>query len=377
MSFFKLMNAPKTQDTEYDDARSLFKTMSLDPGKFGSSVKSLIRSLQDLSETALKAATNFETWVMESPNDAGDVGLESKLILKQVTEFDNVTRTALLPKIQPNFLVHLEGYEQRVGEIHKMKEERMRAVKEFDKTRERVRLLENEKKPKQDKIDKAKAQSDEAGLKYEEANRQFIASVNSLNNDRKVTLGGPFKSLIAIFCQYLQKVGAGTSANVRMIDTPVSPRSSPRPNPPPPEEETPAPEPVQSTSTTTAWEQPAQQSDPWSQPAQQSDPWSQPAKQSDPWSEPAKQSDPWSQPAQASDPWGQPAQSGNLFGQPTSYAYQETKHEVVDPGYTGGDELQDDGWNNSFNPVEQGYVQQNQEPAYQYQEDDFGKNPFD
>ena len=368
MSFFKLMNAPKTQDTEYDEARALFKTMSLDPGKFGSSVKSLIRSIQDLSENALKAANNFENWVLESPNDAGDVGLESKLILKQVTEFDTLTKTCLLPKIQPNFLVHLEAYEERVGVIHKMKEERMRAVKEFDKARERLRIAENDKKPKQDKIDKAKAQAEEIGAKYDEANKQFIRSVHGLNEDRKTTLGGPFKSLIAIFCQYLQKIGAGSSANVRMIEAPaVVLKPTPEPATPPPQEQS-YQEPAPQAS------EPAQSSNPWNEPAQSSNPWNEPARSSNPWDEPEDSRNPWGEPPPASA-WGQPAQSGNLFGEPVSYTYQEQKHEVVDPGYTGGDDLQDAGWDNAYNPMDTGYSQPTNNS--QYQDDDFGKNPFD
>lgn len=309
MEFFKLLTAPKTKDPEYEDARLLFKTMYLDPDRYSSGARSLVRSIEDLTSACLKLATDFNDWCSEAPNDAGEIAEEAHVTLTRATQLDNLTESFLFPRIQPNFVDALVTYKDRVEEVHKMKEERNRTVKEFDKARERVRILENDKKPKQDKIDKAQAQSEEAQRIYEQSNRQFIDNVNNLGRERIVTLGGPFKSLTAILCQYLQQIGAGEVTIVKPLPKPSVPHEVQH------QEETPAP----------------------------------------------------AVPEQ-NEPKG-------LFGELVGYSYNEPSHPVHDPGYQG-DDLQDDGWDNPFNPVEQGYVQQNS-VSYTYTDDGFGKNPFD
>ena len=308
MEFFKLLAAPKTKDPEYEDARLLFKTMYLDPGRYETAVRSLVRSIQDLSGACLKIATAFDSWCEESPSDAGDIAIESRRVAHQATQLDELTTRALMPKIQPNFLSKLAEYKQRVTEVHKLKEERNRLVKEFDKARERVRLAEEDKKPKQDKIEKAQAQCQEATAKYEAANREFIDNVNKLGQERIATFGGPVKSLFAILALYLQEAGAGSDVTVKMLEAPKVSRPAPKVE----------------TSQQQAAEEP--------------------------------------------EPQG-------MFGQPVAYTYDEPQSGgiVGDPGYQG-DDLDDDGWNNSFNPVEQGYVQQGTHSTY---DNDFGKNPFD
>ena len=315
MEFFKLLAAPKTKDPEYEDARLVFKTMYLDPGRYETAVRSLVRSIQDLSGACLKIATAFDSWCEEAAADAGDIAIESRRVAQQATELSELTTRALMPKIQPNFLSRLDEYKQRVAEVHKLKEERNRLVKEFDKARERVRIAEEDKKPKQEKIEKAQAQCQEATAKYEAANREFIDNVNKLGQERIETFGGPVKSLFAILGQYLNEAGAGGDVTVRLLEAPKVSRPSPK---------------VETQETT-----------------QQ-------------------------QVAEEPEPQG-------MFGQPVAYTYNEPQSGgiVADPGYQG-DDLDDDGWNNSFNPVEQGYVQQGTHSGYGYQDDnDFGKNPFD
>ena len=178
------VSAPKTKDEQYDEARLLFKSHALSASKFSSAIKSLVRLCHDLSAACVKASNDYCEWVTaEGPG--GEIGAEARRVLLRAQQYDSITNESLLPKVQPHFISHLELYCQEVANIHKMKVERNKLMKEYDKAREMVRLLEAEKKPKQDKIDAAKVRSDECLAKYEAANKLFIDSVYRLNEERR------------------------------------------------------------------------------------------------------------------------------------------------------------------------------------------------
>jgi hypothetical protein len=82
----------------------------------------------------------------------------------------------------------------------------MAAVKEYDKSREYLRLLEASKKSKKADIDKARAKAEDLRGKYAAANSEFIREVETFKAACPAKIGDPFKTLITIFCQYVRRI---------------------------------------------------------------------------------------------------------------------------------------------------------------------------
>ena len=389
------VSAPKTKDEQYEEARLLFKTHALSASKFSSSIRALVRLSTDLSNACVKASNDYCEWAT-SEGAGSEITSEARQVLVRAQQYRDITEECLLPKLQPHFISHLELYEQEVANIHKMKVERNKLMKEYDKARELLRLLENDKKPKPDKIDAARVRSDECLAKYEAANKLFIDSVHRLNEERRKTLGDPFKSLAAIFCQYFTKIGSGSSTSYSFSTPSYTPPPKTEAHYDPPYEATPTPAPVATPTPAPAPEPepapaptpapaPAPADDPWATPAQQptpaddpwaspkveptpeptpepvavraadppppanDDPWAQPA-QNDPWatSSQAAQNDPWATSAQAQqdDPWAQPAQN-DPWAQPAQSDPWGGSTQQQDDPWGGSTQQQQDPWGGS------------------------------
>lgn len=303
MSFFnkiKLISAPKTQDEEYEQANNLFKSFKVDQSKLAAAVKCVAKSIEEVGDSFVKMSTSVLTWCEEAPAEFKDSAAAAKT---KAEKFKSITAGMLLPKFEPNFVAPLRQYDARIQEIRKLKEERNKSCKEFDKAREYVRILETAKKQKPEEIEKAKEQSAQAQEKYEASNKNFIATVKMFDQERRDTglLAKAFQSVTAIFCKYIRSIDGD--------NTPI---------PQAPAKEEP--------STVKFAEEP---------------------------------------------------QQDNGFG---------SDLRRTDSGFEYAEELQDDGWKESFNPIEEGYGASNpfdEAPAdtgygsNTTYDDDYGKNPFD
>jgi hypothetical protein len=198
------VNAPKTEDTQYDEARAVFKSHAIDAPRYATSARALAKAIKDLSTVCLKAAADVKDWIDEEA--PAQMRSKAMLVYTSATQFDELTTSLVVNRIEPNFVAPVLAYQISVDDLHKIKIARMDAVKEYDKAREYHRLLETAKKPKKADIDKAKIKSDESQQRYAAANQQFIDAVAQFAVTRRTTLGDPFRSLLAIFCQYIRKV---------------------------------------------------------------------------------------------------------------------------------------------------------------------------
>jgi hypothetical protein len=210
MSFFdaiKAVGAPKTEDPQYNQASELFKSYRIESAKLVGQARSLVKVIEEFAHASVKVSTDASNWIhtVDSEN-ASDLKAQSTLVVAAAQAFETETTNKLALRIDPNFAAGLVAHDNQIAEVAKVREARKAAVREYDKQRELLRQAETAKKPKPDQIEKARAKSDEAKARYEEANVQFLDAVAKLTESRKTSLGDPLKNIIAIFSQFIQHV---------------------------------------------------------------------------------------------------------------------------------------------------------------------------
>jgi hypothetical protein len=199
------LSAPKTQDPEYDQALATYKKIGIDPTVFATTIRHLLRDLNDLVIACHKCTAHASVWVSDG---SPELQVTMHEIVHNADTFEQLTASLVTARIDPNFIAPLREYEQSVTRLHRKKKERTQARKEYDKIREMLRLMEADKKQKKEKIDQTRAKHDELKRKYDQANADFIQSVNALSEERRTTLANPFKSLSGIFSQYVRAITA-------------------------------------------------------------------------------------------------------------------------------------------------------------------------
>jgi hypothetical protein len=208
------VNAPKTEDAEYEEARTFFKTCEdLDLKAYGQTVRSLGHSITDLSASFLKFTTAAKAWVDQgAPSD-----LQAKAILSThtATRMNDFAKSLIESRIEPVFINPLITYGASRSALAKVKHARMAAVSEYDKAREYLRRLETAKKPKKADLDKARAKTEETKTKYLALNAQFLAETATFREAIPGALGTPFQSMVALFCQYIRKIHPGLDVDVK------------------------------------------------------------------------------------------------------------------------------------------------------------------
>jgi hypothetical protein len=160
----KAVMAPKTQDANYEEACAALASYSIKSDKFASSLTALLKQIHELGSIWRKCSDDATKWATEDA-PAEDLSAAER-IASFSASFDEFTDTSLTYRLEPNFLLPFRAYEASVGELHKLKEQRENARKEFDRDRPIQTQLQNAKKAKQSDIDKAKAKADEAERKY-------------------------------------------------------------------------------------------------------------------------------------------------------------------------------------------------------------------
>jgi hypothetical protein len=200
----KAVIAPKTEDSQYDEVRTVLLSSSIESEKYLSSLRNLLKHLHEFGRICQKCANDLTIWMTE------EAPPQQSLTAKRVTDFarsfDDFTDFSLTHRIEPNFAAPFRVYETAVANLQKLKSQREDARKEFDKNREIQKQLETAKKPKQTEIDKAKVKTEEAQEKYERLNTQFIEEMTLFTEERRISLGDPFRVMIALFCKYIQEM---------------------------------------------------------------------------------------------------------------------------------------------------------------------------
>jgi hypothetical protein len=223
----KAVNAPKTEDAHFDEANAAFQSQVIDLAELRESLGVITKSIGRLASTSAKLAEGVSAWLAEGDQEsqpyagaAADLGRYSGACAAQTGEFFEA-------RLAPNFFEPLAAHERRVAEAAKLRTNRGKAVADFDRDRELLRLAETAKKPKQAEIAKARQKCEDSNARYEAANTAFIEAVEQLYGARLALLGDPFKRLFAVFVQFVRQVTPepGAAAPAQRVARP--PRASP------------------------------------------------------------------------------------------------------------------------------------------------------
>jgi hypothetical protein len=221
-----MMSAPKTEDPKYDQARAVFKSHKLDVPKYVGAAKNLARSCHDLSTACKKFADDASLWSREFQAPTAD---QADLVASNSAEWHRASEQ-LQWLVDPNFVVPLTGYGQKVTVLHKLKEARRDAMSKYDEQREFYRLCQNSKGAKPGELEKAKASTEDLEAKYVTANKDFIKAVVHHATERRTTLEEPFRNFSAILCAYFRRMEGGPVPPVRPAATMPLSRPAPMPS---------------------------------------------------------------------------------------------------------------------------------------------------
>jgi hypothetical protein len=201
------VNAPKTEDSQYEEANSLFQTHSIQLSDLRDPLTQLIKILLQFSVTCTKFSANVNTWLTDGDQlTHSTLGPACDDLARYMAAFESQTGPFFQTRIIPNFFDPLVVYEKSVSEVAKLRSNRSKACSDFDRDRELLRLAETAKKPKQSDIDKARQKCDDSHARYDAANVAFIEAVQQLDVARVKSLGDPFKHLTAVFVQFMRQI---------------------------------------------------------------------------------------------------------------------------------------------------------------------------
>jgi hypothetical protein len=230
-------------DAQYEDARTSFKSFTIESAKMVAQAKAICKYIEDFSRAALKVSTDVSTWMNTNEGDAAaEYRAQGATALASAQFLQAESTDVLLSRIDRNFTAGLAEHDARVAECRKIKAARKSAVDDYDKFRELHRQAETAKKPKPDQIEKARLKSEEAKTRYEQTNAQFLEAVFQLGQDRKRLLGDRLKAVLAIYFQFLTKVSP-TSGELPALVVPPAAVPAPAPKPAATGEATPQPGP--------------------------------------------------------------------------------------------------------------------------------------
>jgi hypothetical protein len=235
MGFFskkiKASSAPKTEDLRFDEASALFQTHSLTLSDVRDPIASIVKSLLALGSVCAKFSDDLTILLADgNPLPNPKLGETAVAFSRSEQWLRRETAPLFANRVAPNFLDAIAAYEVRFAEVAKLKANRAKAVADFDRDRELVRLAETAKKPKQSDIDKARQKCEDAHARYEASNEAFMKAVLAFEADRVSALMDPFKRLLGIFVQFARKVTPDPHRE-KVVEIQQSVSTRPRPTP--------------------------------------------------------------------------------------------------------------------------------------------------
>jgi hypothetical protein len=140
----KAVNAPKTEDAGYDEACAAFQRHGVRACDFQRRVAKLEKALRQLSGACVRFSGDLGALV-SARGEAAHSGavVAAALQLGQYSDLLDSQAAAFLPaRLPPHFLEPLAAYERSVADASKLRAQRARAVADFDRERELLRLAE-------------------------------------------------------------------------------------------------------------------------------------------------------------------------------------------------------------------------------------------
>ena len=195
MFFFNSSKKNKTQDKNYDKANELFTQISTDYKKMTSTIQTLIKNLQNLSENVTKLCEDTNGWFIEAPLEKKD---ESVQFVSFSRGFDVQVFNKFIPGIEEIVLPPLFEFEKDVENIKAVKSSRSKARKSYDNARAN-------QKSKPEDVNQLKEN-------YETLNKQFIDSVNALAKLRPKKLDEAFNDFLALYTSFIRNTFDGVNS---------------------------------------------------------------------------------------------------------------------------------------------------------------------
>jgi hypothetical protein len=216
VNLIKAANAPKTEDTRFDDASAALQGCAVEPAELRDPLLALVRKLNRLASASTKLSTDIGAWIAEGGQEGHPtLGFASALLARVVSEFESQTDPLFASRLAPTFFEPIAAYERAVADVERVRANRAKAVADFDRDRELLRLVEAAKKPKQADIDKARQRCEDSSARYDAANDAFVAAVAQLTAARPATLLLPFKQLLAVWVAYVRRIAPAPEAGRR------------------------------------------------------------------------------------------------------------------------------------------------------------------
>lgn len=207
----------RTYDPEYKKAKDLLKSYSFDSKKLISSIRQLGDRAQEISKFYLKFSFTVKGWYPDS-TPAIRQSLES--INNSAISLDKITTDSFTNSVVPTFVQTFKEYKKQMKELHKLQQNRKKAVNSLDQNKEKLRRAQCAKEPNEAKIDQLQRKVDACENTYNTQNDQFISAVYDFADTRKDKLLRSFKKCISGLTQYINLV-----AQIQFIRFPDDPDS--------------------------------------------------------------------------------------------------------------------------------------------------------
>ena len=192
----------KTQDPRYDEAKKLFKNISIDSEKIVGGIIQYEGQLKNLADLAVKLTVDLNQWFQDAPNPS-----TSKITTLQSLskDFDITTNNFFCPRLEPHVIKHVSQFHAEVERLRKIKSQRSKARKDYDVARTQLSHAV-EHKFSSETISTFDNKARECREKYTPLNEDFISSVHKLVASRSNLVERPIRNLLCLQSQYMMHI---------------------------------------------------------------------------------------------------------------------------------------------------------------------------